>query len=469
MKKDWLTALNLGITAALLFFLFVLVNFIGGRHYVRWDLSSRQLTQLSDQTERLLANSNGLPEITVFYSIADPVYPLLKDLINEYTYRNRNLRVHFIDPEQDPARAEKIVSRFNLEQRNVLIVHQDERFKILNESDLVELDYTPMSYGEDPRIHAFKAEDALTSALIHVSQDAPPTVWFTTGHGEFSIEQSGTEGLSTARDTLASKNTLVEAVTLVERESIPEEVTAVVIAGPTRRFVPHEIELLKTYLNGGGKLLVLLDPLTDTGLDNLLNEWGIGLAPDIVVDPSQRLPFVSAANVMITTYTQHPIVAKMNTLVTLFPLMRSVLPIEPAPEGIIVNHLALTSPEGWGETSVDNETFQFNRVEDIPGPVTVAAAAEQETGNGRLVVIGDADFVTNGHITNVGNRDFFQGSVFWLLEKEHLIGISAKPLEQIQLNLTEQELQTIQWIGMLGLPGVFLLAGMVVIWRRRTA
>ncbi len=467
--KRWLANLNLGFMVALLFFLFIMVNFIGGRHYKRWDVSSHQISALSEQTERLLANSAGLPQIIVFYSIGDPVYPMLKDLIDEYTYRNRSLRVTFIDPEQDPAQAQRIVNKYSLEERNVVIVSQDERYKILAEADLVEYDYTPMTYGEDPRIHAFKAEDALTSALIHVSQDAPPTVWFTKGHGEHVLDDAGVEGLTTVKQSLTSKNNIVEAVTLVERTEIPKEVTTIVIAGPTRRFLPHEIQLLRSYLEDGGKLCVLIDPLTETGLEGLLAEWGIGLAPDIVVDPSQRLPFVSASNVMITTYTQHPIVSKMKTLVTLFPLIRSVLPIVPAPKGIKVDHLALTSPEGWGETSVDNELFEFNTIEDVPGPVTVAAAVEQEDGNARIVVIGDSDFITNAQVTNVGNRDFFQGSVLWLLEQEHLIGISPKPLEQIQLQLTEKELNKIQWLGMLGLPVCFLLAGLLVTWRRRIA
>ena len=49
-------------------------------------------------------------------------------------------------------------------------------------------------------------------------------------------------------------------------------VTLLVIAGPTRRFTDTEIDLLSAYLERNGRLVALLDPLTYTGLEEVLED-----------------------------------------------------------------------------------------------------------------------------------------------------------------------------------------------------
>jgi ABC-type uncharacterized transport system involved in gliding motility auxiliary subunit len=220
---------------------------------------------------------------------------------------------------------------------------------------------------------------------------------------------------------------------------------------------------------------VLLDPLEEAGLAALLAGVGVTVGADIVVDPARQLPFVSAGNLFVTTYTQHPVVEKMQTLMTLYPLARSVRPAAAAPEGVTATPLALTSEAGWGETDTATERFQFTEGQDLKGPVPIAVAAEwtppsapeADVASSRLVVIGDSDFVANAQLSNVGNRDLLLGAVYWLTEQEQLIGIGPKLLETIQLSLTAQALSRIFWFSFLGLPALLGLCGVGMWWLRR--
>ena len=213
---------------------------------------------------------------------------------------------------------------------------------------------------------------------------------------------------------------------------------------------------------------MLIDPLEDAGLDALVKRWGVAAGNNIVVDPARRLPYVSAANLFVTDYTEHPIVNKMKTLMTLFPLARSISAETPAPSGITVTPLALTSASGWGETDTSNEKFQFNNGQDLKGPVSIAVAVERnQPVKTRLVVIGDSEFMVNGQIDNVGNRDFIMGTLYWLTEQEGLIGISARPIESIKLNLTSSQLSAIFWLSFAGLPALMGLCGVGMWWSRR--
>ncbi|MDP3772659.1 MAG: hypothetical protein Q8Q85_00150, partial [Gemmatimonadales bacterium] len=86
---------------------------------------------------------------------------------------------------------------------------------------------------------------------------------------------------------------------------------------------------------------------------------------------------------------------------------------------------------------------------------------------GRVVAIGDSDFLVNAQLANVGNRDFLQGCVQWLVAQEQLIGIGPKTLETLKLSLTAAQLTMLQALLLLGFPALVVAAGAAVWWRRR--
>ncbi len=475
--RRWIASLHFVIVLGLLAVLFIFVNWIASRRYVRVDLSSAKISTLSDQTRRVLAGLTEPVSVIVFYqprtAANKPVilYPMITDLLKEYRAQTGRLTVELIDPQQDIARAKQLVDQFKIDDLNLVIFSSGGRHKQLNDTDLAEYDFSAMAQGGEPRVKTFKGEDAFTSAILSVTRAEAPLVWMTGGHGEKSIAAEP-QGLSDLKETLSRQNITLETVTLLERDAIPETVRLIILPGPTRRFADRELELLQGYLERGGRLLALLDPLTDTGLEPLLARWGIAMGQDIVVDPERQLPFVSAGNLLVTDYTQHPIVHKMKTFMTLFPLARSVTPVQPPPPGVTVTPLAVTSAKGWGETTTSVQEFKFDEGADRKGPVSIAAAAERapaspEAALVRLVVVGDSEFVVNAQLGNIGNRDFLLGAIYWLIQQEQLIGIGPKTLESLKLNLTSAQLTGAFWLCFAGLPLLFGLLGVAVWWRRR--
>lgn len=480
-----LASANTLLTVMLVGVLLIMVNSIASRRYARADVSRAKLSVLSDKTVQVLKTLQVPVTATVFYQPqgadgrAEPLYPVITDMLAEYERHSDKLTVEYVEPYRDRAKAEQLANTLNIDRINVVVFQSGAHHKHLSDPDLGEYDYTPMQWGGPPRLSRIKAEDAFTSAILSVTQEQPPLIWVIGGHGEKSLEQTDPSGISELKASFEQQGFSLQAVTLAEHPDIPPEVKLILIAGPTHRFTEQEVGLLQGYLERGGKLLALIDPLNDTGLDGLLLRWGILLGRDIVVDPARRLPGVSAGNLLVTDYTQHPIVQKMQTLVTLFPLARSVRPSRPAPEGITATPLAQTSDTGWGETKTSVDAFEFKEGEDLKGPVPIAAAAERAatpaapgapSGTAlsptRLVVVGDSDFIGNVQVTNAGNRDFLMGAVYWLVEEERLIGIGPKPIEAIKLTLTDQQLGRIRWLSFLGMP---LLCGAlgVGVWALR--
>lgn len=479
LGKQLLSSGNFLLTVVLIGVLFIMGNYLSSRHYARWDLTRQQFTAISDQTRQTLTQLEEPLSIIIFYQSNHRLYPLIKDLLAEYERVSPQVQVEYVDPEQDIARAQQLVNEFQIDPNSpdafhLVIFKSGSRHKYISDvEELADYDFSTMTTMDaQPRVKAFKGEAAFTSAMISVTQAEQPLLWFTSGHGEKSVTATDERALSELKRSLEQQNIRVEEVTLLQRTEISPDVKLIVIAGATRRFTEQELALLQGALEQGGRLLAFIDPLADTGLDGLLEEWGITLGMDIVVDPARQLPFVSAANLFVTDYTQHPITEKMKTLMTLFPLARSVRPAEPSPEGITVTELALTSNTGWGESKTSVGVFEFNAGEDLKGPVSIAAAAERESAaegsaRTRLVVIGDSEFLIDAQLSNVGNRDLLLGAVFWLIEQEHRIGIGPKTIEALKLNLTGKQLSNFLWLSLLAMPLACGLLGIGMWWQRR--
>lgn len=466
--RSVLSSVNFLVTVVLLGFLFIFANFIAARRYTRIDLTQTKITQLAPQTRQALAGLQAPLSVVVFYQPSHRLYELVRDMLEEYQRLSPHVKLELVDPEQDLARANQLAKQFQIEALNVVVFSAETRHKHVSDTDLAEFDTSTARFGGEPRVKAFKGEEAFTAALASVTQTTTPLIWTVTGHGEKAAEDETPQGLSDVKRYLEQQNMQVTEVTLLEQAAIPAEVKLILIAGPTRRFTDQEVTLLNAYLQAGGRVLALLDPLQDTDLETLCQAWGITLGHDIVVDPARQLPFVSAANLFVTTYSEHPIVNKMATLMTLFPLARSVTPTAPAPAGYTTTALALTSEKGWGESQTTVETFAFDAAQDLKGPVVIAAAAEQTAEpKGRLVVIGDSDFAINAQVGNVGNRDFLMGAVYWLTAQEQRIGISPRTLESLKLSLTARQMTGVFWFSFLVLPLTCALLGLVMWWTRR--
>nr|MBK9008859.1 hypothetical protein [Anaerolineae bacterium] len=90
----------------------------------------------------------------------------------------------------------------------------------------------------------------------------------------------------------------------------------------------------------------------------------------------------------------HAITRKMNNIITYFPLTRS-LTIASAPENVQASLLIQTTPKSWGETNTAESNVAFDEAADIPGPMTLAVAADNTANNSRVVVFGTSQFATD--------------------------------------------------------------------------
>src|SRR5438105_15090883 len=93
-KAKGIQRLQIGVNVLaqliLIFFLFCAVNWIGFRHYKRWDVSRDQKYALSDKTKRFLDSIKGKMRVTVFFLPEAPATQIIgadvQNLVKEYQY-----------------------------------------------------------------------------------------------------------------------------------------------------------------------------------------------------------------------------------------------------------------------------------------------------------------------------------------------------------------------------------------------
>jgi len=452
--------------------IFAMVNYLSIRHYARVHWSRNLFAQLSEKSTRLL---ESIPDDIHIVALLRPSHDAHRDvtsLLPEYAAHASHVSVEIVDPDRDLARTEQLARQFQLGESECVVFEIGGRHQTVSAGDLIEYGY-PAADVEPPR-RAFRGEQLFTSAIYALTQATRPAVFFIQGHGERSPGDFDRHaGYSRIADRLRNENLDVEILNLGETKTVPNRCALMVIAGPTREFAPFEIARIRDYLNRKGRLLLLLDARTETGLDALLSEWGVLIGDDIVIDESRTL---SGRELYLTTYPEHPITAPLQNLSSVFYLPRSIRArlSHGGGDKPTVTELAVCSDEGWAEFDLDDTSPHFNAQVDIPGPVPVAVAIERGPVPGvrvqilptRLVIIGDSGLVSNGGLMGA-NADFFLNAVNWLLDRSELMALSPPIDDEMTLVMDSRQLRHLFWSVVIFLPGLVALIGSWVAWRRR--
>lgn len=323
-----------------------------------------------------------------------------------------------------------------------------------------------LSMGDQKEIAGFASETELTKALIKLINPEARAVYFLTGHGEATLD-SGEVSVAIAKQTLESKNYTVNSLNLLAENKIPEDALAIIIAGPQKQVSETEVKLIKDYVDAGGSLFVMENPLIITEFGNspdpladyLADDWGIVLNNDIIIDLNSQQPL----NAISDSAGVHPITTNLSAnYLVILPQARSIT-INTAPEGVTQTPLLFTSPNSWGETnftSAEGTEVSFDEGADVLGPLTMAVAGENVNTGGRVVVFGNSFFATDQAFDAYGNGNIFVNSVDWAAEQENLLNITPNtPTLRTFVPPTQIQLLIILLGAILFIPGLVVFAG----------
>jgi ABC-type uncharacterized transport system involved in gliding motility auxiliary subunit len=448
---------NALVLAIAVFGILGLLNWFAARHTKRWDLTKNQRYTLSDQAKKVLAGLGEDVTVTYFQATAEMGYA--KERMKPFEAFSR-IKVNYVDPRKEPARARDLP--FEITGPTVVFQRGTRLEKATTES-----------------------EQDLETALIKVTRDRKKTVCFEEGEGERDLEDVRESGYSSVKAGLANAQYEVKKIALFRETKVPEECTVFVVAGPIKDLLPQTSDVIRQYVKGGGRALIMVEPEFKDAYPNLtgiLKDWNIETAKDVIVDASGVGQIFGAGPItpIAAQYPYHEI-TKDFRLMTAFHEARSMEAGKGTIPGVSAQNLVETSDRSWAESDLTlKEPVKFDEGKDRRGPISLGVAATvsvpeaspdpQKTpdkkNEGRVVAFGDSDFASNALFGFQGNRDFFLNSVAWLAQDSDLISIRPREPDDQRLVLNRNQQLLLLLVAVIFLPGAYVLAG-IWSWLRR--
>ncbi len=435
----------------------VLINILATRNHVRWDLTAEGAFSLTPESIQILQDLDQPIMITGFFAQRDrAAQDELDSRLREYVAHSDQISYRFIDPDVNP-----IIARdYNITSYGTVVVESGERRKQLTRTD----------------------EQAITGALLTVTQETPTTIYFLTGHEERSLEDFERGGYSEARRLLEEDNFQVEPLSLVITDTIPLENSVLVVADPQTAFQPRTEQVIADYLAQGGRMLLLSDPLHPPPLPDLLAQAGLAWNEDLLIDQQSELGNPLAP--VVIEYPFHAITRDVNGP-TVFFKTRTLTRTNETSEGVSIQSLLQSTENSQSVTDFGDGEVR-PQPGDPRGPLTFGYAVEGTLnanqsddaddsavpggGQARLVVIGNAEFASNDYLRlpGIANRTLFRSVMAWLSAQEDQFTLPPRsdPVDR-SLFLTDGQSRFVFYASTFGLPLLVIIAGIWVRWQRR--
>ncbi|MGB0680318.1 MAG: Gldg family protein, partial [Polyangiales bacterium] len=445
-------------------------NYVANAKNVKEDVSYFKTTEPSDSTLKMVERLGEPVRVILFFPKVNEVYEEVKPYFDSLDKRSKKLKVTVKDHALEPELARKHRVRSN---GFVVLLkgegkgQQSENFEI----------GTKVEEARD----RLKKLDGNFQKVFTKLTTVRREIHVTTGHRERSA--GGADGDSPPERTAQLKVAL-ERSNIKTRDlglsqglaqQVPAGAPAVAVIGPRTAFLVEEARSLLRYVQEGGRLIVMVDPDVEHGLDPLLHGLGLALQPGVIASTRSHLRRTQSnadrGIVFSATYSAHPTVttASRNAgrVATIFynggHLGRHQG--EGALSGLNVVFPLRSDPAFWRDLNGDFEQSAEEKSEamNMMAAVTVKGKGGKE---GRAVVIADGDFVTDQLIRNPGNILVLGDILQWLLGQEQIVG-EASSEEDVRIEHTRDEDKLWFYATSFGVPVPVLALGVWMAMRRR--
>jgi len=443
------TGATAGLYTILVIAILAVVNYLGVRFNKPIDLTSNKRYTLSDETKKIVGNLKQDARIT-YFDTSDG-FETARGILDRYKNLSSKIHVDYVDLRKDPMRAREYGVRY----KGMAFVEEGSQREEAKSVD----------------------EQGITGAFLKLSKGIRK-VCFVTGSKELSLDQTDGTGLSGFKTLLERYNYQPEAITLIDKNAVPDDCKVTIVAGPKADYPANEVTALKNFVENGGRALFLLDPPLDvrgehisenTALTSLLESWGVTLDKDLVLEEADISALTGPQNPLVNHYEDHPIVKDMRSGYILLPIVRS-LEVKNAGKST-VSKLFSTSDSSVGQVDLTSGRIKADDPKNKKGPFVLGAAGTYDTGRpnegGRFVVVGTSEFLDNDSIATVLNRDLALNILNWLSSDEDLISIRAKEPEDRRLDPDARKMTLFAYSDLLGFPLLIIVSGIAVFMKRR--
>ena len=439
------------------------------------DLTQEKLYTLTDESKERVKDIDKDVHI-YFVGYTDDNADLA--LAKQYKSANEKIVAEAVDAESRP----DLVEKYGIQDTGSsgIIVECGDRSKVLTASDLVTYDSTTY---ETISI----AEEKLTSAIISVTTDNIPKVYFLEGYSDFTLDYN----MYYLNAYLQNEVTEVDTLNLLSTGNVPDDCDTLVITSPSQDFSNDAKTAIINYINRGGNILWLnAATAVSTDLPNVnevlalygVNPFEVGVIREtdssrmVANSPDLVIPNLGYSKITEDIYSDGIILASPTKININTDGLESL--------NVVETDLATTSEGAYFRTNFNNTSSAVAEGEET-GSFVVGAELEktikeanEETGESAvtstLIIYGENYFISDYPFTqdsqysaiqvSTYNKDLLLNSLAYLSDREEDI-TARKSTGTVTYTATEQQ-DTIVRVIIFTIPALIILAGLIV-WQKR--
>lgn len=449
--------------SALVIVILIVINLLATGLFQTKDLTSLGTYSLSKQTKQYL---KGLQEDVILYYIVEngKESVLFTNLAEMFAKENAHISLVYKDPVQYPQFVYGYNNMEEIQSNSIIVVSaaDPEKYCYINYEDMCIYQINSDTIPITKTLVGYDAELEIVKGMIQVTTEEFQRAYFTTGHGEESTllvnEGSISEGL---RDLLALNQFESSYVDLSKRTSVPEDCDLLVLGGLTRDLLTEEAGLIREYLERGGNVMVFLcfesgkEELTE--LRRLMEYYGLDIERGILREGDSEYTMNGDSSYLCTKHEGRNVLWALGSGMSIQETQR---------DGLTVQALVQTSPNAY----VDGGNEESGQTE--AGTYTLLAKAT-ETVNGQtgsLYVFNTFLFASDKCLdlsSPLGNRDLLLKQLREVSGAQTEVSIPIKQNKEEALSISDHDKKNLSIVLMGVLPGLFLVAGVVCVYRRR--
>lgn len=416
---------------------------------VRFDWTFEGRFETSTAMLEVLESLAEPARATLYYLSGDPRLRPTRLLLDELS-RTGKLEVRSRDLDQVPDEEDE----FGIGSSNSVVVH----------------------YGGDWRLVERPSEGTLYEALSQLSTGRERVLYVSVGAGEGDLENTGDLGYSGFRAALETEGYELRPLPMALMTGIPRDADGLVVISPQRRLTSEALQAISSYLEKGGSLIAFIDPGSDSGIEDLLAQYGLASQDALVIDPTSGPVDGDAAglNPVVFNYSEHPVTQGLSrNRQTFFRRARAFELRKPEPSDRI-EPVVHASGESWLYRAPDGKppsTTPERPADARRDYYALVATGIYERGGRqtRIVAFGDSDLASNRYLRALYNLDLVVNAVHWSVQREAAITLRPKATRVMQFPVPIQNSLTALYGVGLVVPEVLLLMGGLIWLRRRAA
>jgi gliding motility-associatede transport system auxiliary component len=442
--------------------------YVGAERDKKVDLSYFRTAKPGEATRKIVGQLDQPIQVSLFFPPANEVREEVQGYFDDLKKESKLLEVKSYDRDVDPQKAKELGVTGN---GIVVLARGGHREQ--------------MSIGlelEGARAQLRNLDRDVQTRLLKVAKP-PRNVYFVTGHGERTFDPVGdTDKRATVRDMrelLQQQGYTIRQLGAAEglASDIPADASLVVMVGPQKPLLAEEVAALQRYFDRGGRLFIALDPESGDAHE-LLEPLGLKYVPTVLANDvamaRKTNQIGDRQNIVTASYSSHPSVTTLGRYGGRAPLIMIGAGHfeelkDKKPKDEVIDTTVRAHAATWADLNA-NFTFdapaETRKAWELAMAVTHKGKDKDKKDEGRMLLVADSDFLSDGVIGAYGNPLFVLDGAKWLVGDESITGEVTNENDVPIVHTKKQDQVWFYGSSFLG-PMIVLAIGFFVVGRRR--